>query len=119
MAKQTKLNFIELITGEKENGEFETKVYFTPKHLPFSELMNVFEKVEEIEKLDEESGFESIREMFKLVAEDIYKNQFTVKELMDGLHAPEAIPELRAQIEFISQGELSEENEKRLKQLLK
>ena len=35
MAKQTKLNFIELITGEKENGEFETKVYFTPKHLTF------------------------------------------------------------------------------------
>ncbi|MGO2869131.1 MAG: phage tail assembly chaperone G [Staphylococcus equorum] len=119
MAKQTKLNFIELITGEKENGEFETKVYFTPKYLPFSELMNLFEKVEEIEKTEEDSGTNSIQEMFKLVAEDIYKNQFTVQELMDGLHAPEAMTEIRAQIQFVSQGEQSEENEKRLKQLLK
>lgn len=119
MAKQTKLNFIELITGEKENGEFETKVYFTPKHLPFSELMNLFEKVEEIEKTEEDSGINNIQEMFKLIAEDIYKNQFTVQELMDGLHAPETMPEIKAQIQFVSQGEQSEENEKRLKQLLK
>lgn len=119
MAKKTKLNFIELITSEKENGEFETKVYFTPKYLPFSELMNLFEKVEEIEKTEEDSGTNSIQEMFKLVAEDIYKNQFTVQELMDGLHAPEAMTEIRAQIQFVSQGEQSEENEKRLKQLLK
>ena len=62
---------------------------------------------------------DNVDEAVSLNAEDIYKNQFTVQELMDGLHAPEAIPELRAQIEFISQGELSEENEKRLKQLLK
>lgn len=119
MAKQTKLNFIELITGEKENGEFETKVYFTPKFIPFSELMNLFKKLEDIEKLEKESEFEAIQEMFKVVAEDIYKEQFTAQELMDGLHAPEAVPALQEQIQFISEGKLSEENDKRLKELLK
>lgn len=127
MAKQTKLHFIELITDVKDDGEFETKIYFTPKFIPFSKLMTITDRLEEIEKLEKESDSEkeqvsekeTIKEMFKLVAEDIYNNQFTPEELMDGLHAPEAIKTVQEQIAFISEGKVTEANEKRLKQLLK
>lgn len=126
MAKQTKLHFIELITDVKDNGEVETKVYFTPKFIPFSKLMQITDRLQEIEKLEEadkeeknQSETETIKEMFKLVAEDIYNNQFTAEELMDGLHAPEAIKTVQEQIGFISEGKITEDNEKRLKELLK
>lgn len=125
MAKQTKLHFIELIKDIKEDGEVETKVYFTPKFIPFSKLIAITDKLQEIEKVDEsdkeneKSETETIKEMFKLVAEDIYNNQFTSEELMDGLHAPEAIKTVQEQIAFISEGKVTEDNEKRLKQLLK
>ncbi|WP_434795913.1 phage tail assembly chaperone G [Staphylococcus equorum] len=136
MAKQTKLHFIELIKDIKEDGEVETKVYFTPKFIPFSKLIEITDKLQEIEKVEEsdkeneesetetiketeKSETETIKEMFKLVAEDIYNNQFTAEELMDGLHAPEAIKTVQEQIAFISEGKVTEDNEKRLKQLLK
>lgn len=115
MAKQTKLNFIELIKDVNENGEVETKVYFTPKFIPFSKLL---ELTETLEAMEEKTEIEAMNEMFNVVA-DLYNNQFTVKELQDGLHAPEAVATLQEQISFISEGKITEDNEARLKELLK
>lgn len=117
MAKQTKLNFIELIKDvDEKTGELNTKVYFTPKYIPFSKLMALTEK---LESMEEKTEVEAMNEMFKVVAEDIYNGQFTVEELQDGLHAPEAVATLQEQIAFISEGKLTEANEARLKELLK
>lgn len=115
MTKQTKLNFIELIKKEKDNGEFETVVYYTPKFIPFSKLIQL---TKTLEAMEEKTEMEAMDEMFKVVC-DLYNNQFTVEELQGGLHAPEAVETLQEQIEFISSGKVSEENDKRLKELLK
>ena len=115
MAKQTKLNFIELIKDVNENGEVETKVYFTPKFIPFSKLL---ELTKTLEAMEEKTEIEAMNDMFSVVV-DLYNNQFTVEELQDGLHAPEAVATLQEQISFISEGKLTEDNEARLKELLK
>lgn len=115
MAKQTKLNFIELIKDVDENGELKTEVYFTPKFIPFSKLMDLTEK---LEAMEEKTETEAMHEMFQVVA-DLYDNKFTVEELQNGLHAPEAVSTLQEQIAFISEGKLTEANEARLKELLK
>lgn len=116
MAKQTKLNFIELITGVKEDGEFETKVYFTPKFIPFTKVTELTETFDSIE--EESSDAEALNKMFDTVV-DLYNNQFTVEELKNGLHAPEAVETLQQQIQFIAAGQMSEERQAELKKLLK
>ncbi|WP_337227982.1 phage tail assembly chaperone G [Staphylococcus succinus] len=115
MTKQTKVNFIELIKGENENGELETEIFVTRKFIPFPELMELTKR---LEALKDKSEMEAMQEMFKIVA-DLYKGKFTVEELMNGLHAPEAVETLQEQIQFVSEGYVSEEHQKQLKEILK
>lgn len=111
-----KKNYIELITEVDKNGEVkDKKVYVTPGFIPFSKLIEASTVLESVE---EKSEMEGLQEMLKVVC-DLYNNQFTPEELMDGLHAPDAIETLQAQIEFISTGKVSEENQAKLKEILK
>lgn len=102
MTTKTKQMSIELIQDVNENGELVTKEYQTPKFIPFSKLMKATEK---LEKLEDKSEMEAMDEMMQVIC-DFYNNQFTTEELMDGLHAPDAVRVIRENIEFISTGEL-------------
>jgi hypothetical protein len=48
-----------------------------------------------------------IDQMLDMVV-DIYNNQFTKDDLLDRLHAPDAVEELQQQIQFIAQGQMDE-----------
>lgn len=102
MTTKTKQMSIELIQDVNENGELVTKEYQTPKFIPFSKLMKATKK---LEKLEDKSEMEAMDEMMQAIC-DLYNNQFTTEELMDGLHAPDAVRVIRENIEFISTGEL-------------
>lgn len=107
-----KRNAIELVK-KVEQGGIETEVYLTPAFLPISmlyEAMDVSHKVEEDETLTEKQRFS---EMLNFVV-NLYDNQFTVKELENGLHSPTAIEVLREQILFAANGVQSDETKKLL-----
>lgn len=102
MTTKTKQMSIELIQDVNENGELVTKEYQTPKFIPFSKLMKA---TKQLEKLEDKSEMEAMDEMMQVIC-DLYNNQFTPDQLMDGLHAPDAVRVIRENIEFISTGEL-------------
>lgn len=102
MTTKNKQMSIELIQDVKEDGELVTKEYKTPKFIPFSKLMKATKK---LEKIEEKSEMEAMDEMMEVIC-DLYDNQFTAQELMDGLHAPDAVNIIKENVEFISTGEL-------------
>lgn len=113
-----KKNYIELITEVDNNGEVkDKKVYVTPGFIPFTVVIKAQNTLNSLE--ESEDDMEGIQEMMKIVSKDIYNNQFTTEELMNGLHAPDAMRTLQAQLEFISAGKLTEENQAKLKEILK
>lgn len=105
-----KRNFIKLVTGVEE-GEVQTKVYYTPPFIPFTLVYEAMDIMAGAEKEDK-----SERDMFNdfavFIAEGVYQKQFTVDQLLEGLHAPDAIQTLREQVEFVAQGNQSEETKK-------
>lgn len=100
-----KRNMIELVK-EVKGDEVITERYWTPPFIPFSV---VYEAVDLAKKIDE--GEMSDVEMFDLlidfVVDRIYNNQFTKEELMNGIHAPDAVRILQEQVIFVSQGQQS------------
>lgn len=103
MTKQFKQMSIELITDVKEDGEVVVTTYKTKGFIPFSKLMKITKKLEGMDKLSEQ---EAMEETFKVICEDLYENQFTFDQLMDGLHAPDAAKVIEENITFLSTGEL-------------
>ncbi|RIL33023.1 hypothetical protein BUY98_08820 [Staphylococcus gallinarum] len=102
MTTKLKQMSIELVKDVNENGELITEKYETPKFIPFSKLMKATKK---LEKLEDKSEMEAMDEMFEVIC-DLYNNQFTVEQLTDGLHAPDAVRIIQENIEFISTGEI-------------
>ena len=98
MAKQTKQMSIELVTDIKDNGELETKVYKAPNFIPFSKLIDVTTK---LEGLEDKSEMDAMKEAFQAVC-DLYNNQMTVQELMDGLDSREAVSIIQENIQQLS-----------------
>ncbi|MDK3656267.1 hypothetical protein O0A22_11675 [Staphylococcus pseudintermedius] len=91
---------IELVTDVKDNGELETKTYEAPKFIPFSKLIEATKK---LEKLEDASESEAISAMFNVLV-DLYNNQFTVQELMDGIDAREALDVIETNIGALAGG---------------
>lgn len=119
MTKKTKRNFIELIKEVDNDGNIKnTKVYLTPVFIPFSKFTKKIKEVTELENDTKRSEYEKLPEFFAIIS-DLYNNQFTVDEMLDGLHTPEAMIEVRNQLEFFSDGVVQKENEAKLKELLK
>lgn len=110
MTKQFKQMSIDLITDVKEDGELVTTTYKTKGFIPFSKLMKITKKLEGMDKLSEQ---EAMEETFKVICEDLYENQFTVEQLMDGLHAPDAAKVIEENISFLSTGELPKKEDKK------
>lgn len=109
-----KKQFIKLITEVNKDGEIEKEKVYVTGFLPF----DLLEDVEKAVEVSESSGMDGINEMLKVVCK-MYNNQFTTEELKKGLHAPDAMEILQAQIQFISEGKITEENQAKLKEILK
>ncbi|MEK4922391.1 hypothetical protein MKX78_10765 [Cytobacillus sp. FSL R5-0569] len=107
-----KRNMIELVTGVREDGEYEIKKYFTPNFIPFSIVYEAVDLNEKMVKNKFESEKAQFDELLEFVTNRIYGNQFSKEDLLNGLHAPEAISTLENQITFIAQGKQSDETKK-------
>ncbi len=106
-----KRNMIELVKEVKE-GEIVTEKYWTPVFMPLSVVYKALDLNEEIYESDELKENEKIEKMVDFVANDIYKEQFTKDELVNGLHAPDAVKILREQVLFVTRGHQSDETKK-------
>lgn len=106
-----KRNMIELVKEVKE-GEVVTEKYLTPVFIPLSVVYQAIDLSKDMAKVTSENEREMIDKLVDFVANDIYKGQFTKEELINGLHAPDAIETLREQVIFITRGYQSDETKK-------
>lgn len=106
-----KRNMIELVKEVKE-GEVVTETYLTPVFIPLSVVYQAIDLSKDIQKVTIETEKEMIEKLVDFVANEVYKGQFTKDELINGLHAPDAIETLREQVIFITRGYQSEKTKK-------
>lgn len=107
-----KRNMIELVKEVKE-GEIVTEKYLTPVFIPLSVVYEAMDLTAELDNEDNKtSEKDMIDKLLDFVANKIYKDQFTKEDLTNGLHAPDAINALQAQILFIAQGQQTDETKK-------
>ncbi|WP_353423664.1 hypothetical protein PYH68_05705 [Staphylococcus xylosus] len=118
-----KRNFIKLtqidkkgdaVTDTEGNVKFDT--FITPTQIPFRKIYDAADLMDGAEDEDV-SAQENIDKMLDMVV-DIYKKQFTKDDLLDRLHAPDAVEELQQQIQFIAQGQMDEERKKELARVI-
>ncbi|MBI5975210.1 phage tail assembly chaperone G [Staphylococcus canis] len=120
-----KINFIRLVVLDSEgnakedkNGNLELETYFTPNFIPFRKI---YEASEIMEGTSEDGKELSEKEMFKRMTDfivSVYKNQFTSDDLLDRLHAPDAVTEIHAQVEFVAQGQMDDDRKKQLAKMI-
>lgn len=118
-----KRNFIKLIQVDKKgnavtdtegNAKYDT--FITPTQIPFRKIYDAADLMDG-ESEENASAKENFDQMLDMVV-DIYNNQFTKDDLLDRLHAPDAVEELQGQIEFIAQGQMDEERKKELARII-
>ena len=118
-----KRNFIKLIQIDKKgnavtdsegNAKFDT--YITPTQIPFRKIYDAADLMDGTSD-ENTSAQENIDQMLDMVV-DIYNNQFTKDDLLDRLHAPDAVEELQQKIQFIAQGQMDEERKKQLAKMI-
>lgn len=105
-----------LFTEQKENGEYETRPIFTPEFIPFKTVIAATKMSAEIQKV-EDSGQElmMLEKMIDFVANDIYQGRITKDDIIEKLHAPDALETLKEQIAFVSQGYQTKEQKEFVK----
>ncbi|MCF1633072.1 phage tail assembly chaperone G [Tetragenococcus koreensis] len=117
-----KRNFIKLVQVDKKgnavtdtegNAKYDT--FITPTQIPFRKIYDAADLMDNQEEA--KSTKENMDEMLDMVV-DIYNKQFTKNDLLDRLHAPDAVEELQQQIEFIAQGQLDDERKKELAKMI-
>lgn len=113
---QLKRNMIELIKNPEEannGGEVEIERYWTPVHLPLKVMYEAVDLSEEMAKIEEGNSKKTFKDaldlMMDFIANRAYNNQFTKEDLMERLHAPDAINTLQEQIAFIASGQQSDD----------
>ena len=118
-----KRNFIKLIQIDKKgnavtdsegNAKFDT--YITPTQIPFRKIYDAADLMDGTSD-ENTSAQENIDQMLDMVV-DIYNNQLSKDDLLDRLHAPDAVEELQQQIQFIAQGQMDEERKKELARII-
>ncbi|MET1176927.1 hypothetical protein ABG775_02935 [Peribacillus simplex] len=105
-----KRNMIKLVKEVKEE-EVITETYLTPVFIPFSVVYEAIDIEDEMNK-DNLTDKEFFDKMIDIVANKIYNKQFTPQDLINGLHAPDALETLQEQIIFVSRGYQSDETKK-------
>ncbi|PKR82562.1 phage tail assembly chaperone G [Heyndrickxia camelliae] len=103
-----KRNMIELVKEVKE-GEIVTEKFLTPIFIPLSVVYEAIDIIDETENISER---ELIDKLLDFVTNRIYNKQFTKDDLINGLHAPNAMETLMEQVTFIAQGQQNEETKK-------
>lgn len=111
---------LELVTNPQEvaeGGEPEFKKYWTP---PFITYAKTREAVSLAAKMDKEGNdTEKIGGIFDELENfvvELYDNKFTLDELRNGLHGPDALMTLSTQLRFVSDGVQSEGTQTFLKE---
>ncbi|WP_411842169.1 phage tail assembly chaperone G [Salinicoccus sp. HZC-1] len=125
MANKLKRNYIQLVEGEKDNGEPILETYLTPHFITADlwyeciDVMDELEQMEEKQKAAEGEEKQSMASMMKKQMDmlmdttvKIYGKQFTKKDLRSKLHAPNMIEDLQEQIQFIAMGQQDEATKK-------
>lgn len=110
-----KRNMIELVKNPDEankGGEIETERFWTPVHIPLKVMYEALDLSEEMAGIESGESDKSFRDamdlMMDFIANKAYNGQFTKDDLLNRLHAPDAINTLQEQIGFIASGETSE-----------
>lgn len=110
--KRNRLELVKEVNGE----EVVTENYLTPVFIPFGVVYEAMDLKDEIEglvkKSDPGTEKELIDRMILFITEKIYNNQFTKEELINGLHAPNAMRELQEQVAFVANGHQSDATKK-------
>lgn len=118
-----KRNFIKLtqindkkepITDSEGNPKHDT--YLTPTQIPFRKIYDAADLMDGASN-ETASAQQNMDQMLDMVV-DIYGNQFSKDDLLDRLHAPDAVEELQQQIEFIAQGQMDDERKKELAKMI-
>ena len=106
---------IELVKNPDEankGGEIETERFWTPVHIPLKVMYEALDLSEEMAGIESGESDKSFRDamdlMMDFIANKAYNGQFTKDDLLNRLHAPDAINTLQEQIGFIASGETSE-----------
>ncbi|MDC7770335.1 hypothetical protein POL88_15515 [Priestia megaterium] len=108
-----KRNVIELIKEISEDGEIlKSEKYLTPVFIPLSVVYQAMDLTSDMQDASAANERELIDRFVDFIVHDIYKDKFTKEELINGLHAPDAMETLRDQIRFVAQGYQSDETKK-------
>ncbi|GGA99604.1 hypothetical protein ERX37_05455 [Macrococcus hajekii] len=110
-----KRNYIRLVK-EMKNNEPVFDTFVTPAFIPFKMMYQAVDLMDEMQgdKVTEKQAFDMMLDMVV----DIYNKQFSKEQLMDGLHAPDALTELQEQVAFVAEGRMSEERKKELAKMI-
>ena len=111
----TKRNYIKLFKEEKD-GKTIYETYFTPTQIPFRKIVDATMIMNSKDE-EEQDDNKMILEMVDFVV-DIYGGQFTKDDVLDRLHAPDAIEELESQVKFIMRGQMDDERKKELAKMV-
>jgi hypothetical protein len=106
-----KRNIIELVKEVKE-GEIITEKYLTPVFIPTSDYYQAIDLNIESQNDEEVKEKELVEKLIDFIANDLYKGQFTKENLENGIHGPELIETLSAQLYFAARGFQTEETKK-------
>lgn len=110
-----KRNMVELVANPEElvnGGEPELQKYWTPPFIPLSVVREAMQMQKEMEDDTEANELDLVDKMIEFVANRIYNGQFTVEDLYNRLHAPDAVKTIQDQILFITQGNQTDATKK-------
>lgn len=106
-----KRHTIELVKEVKE-GEVITETYLTPVFIPFSEVYEATDLMDDVTKNEKKKSDKQIMEEMIDFVVRIYGNQFTKEDIQKGLHGPGGNGVLFDQVLFVAQGKENNETKK-------
>jgi len=108
-----KRNMIELIKEVSEDGEIlKSEKHLTPAFIPLTVVYQAMDLTADMQKANAQNEKELIDRFVDFIVHDIYKDKFTKDDLINGLHAPDAMETLQDQIRFVAAGHQSDETKK-------
>ncbi|MEW4223134.1 phage tail assembly chaperone G [Rossellomorea marisflavi] len=109
-----KRHMIELVKNPEEvmkGGEPEIERHWTPAFIPYGKVRQAMQMQLSMED-EEKSELETMELLTEFVAVEIYNNAFTVDDLYNRLHAPDALDVLQSQLLFVAQGDQTDATKK-------
>lgn len=106
-----KRHTIELVKEVKE-GEVITETYVTPVFIPFSEVYEATDVMEDVMKNEKKKSEKEVIDLMIDFVVRIYGNQFSKEDVVKGLHGPGGNGILFDQVLFVAQGKENSETKK-------